>query len=53
MLIEETADGLHPSVEYDILAGPDVVSHELDLLLGILQMNSKHHKVRWNSTKLL
>lgn len=30
------ADGLHPLVDNNVLAGPDVVTHELDLLLAVL-----------------
>jgi hypothetical protein len=36
VLLDEAADGLHPPVQHDVLAGPDIVRHELDLLRGLL-----------------
>ena len=37
MLANEAADGLHPFVDRHVLPRPNVVSHELDLLLALLQ----------------
>lgn len=38
MLLHKAADGLHPLVDEDIIPGPYVVGHKLDLLLGPLQL---------------
>lgn len=40
MLLHETTDGLHPFVDHDVLARPNVVRHELDLLL-----QTSHRKI--------
>jgi hypothetical protein len=37
MLANEAADGLHPFVDSYVLPRPNIVSHELDLLLVLLK----------------
>jgi hypothetical protein len=32
MVTNQATDGLHPCVEHNVLTGPNIVSHELDLL---------------------
>jgi hypothetical protein len=46
MLLHEVADGLHPFVQRDVLAAPNVVGHELDLppLLGVQREFHAHSK---------
>jgi hypothetical protein len=48
MLLHEVADGLHPFVQHDVLAAPNVVGHELDLLplLGVHREFQSKHAVR-------
>jgi hypothetical protein len=37
VLANEAADGLHPFVDRHVLPRPNIVSHELDLLLAVLK----------------
>lgn len=39
----EVTDGLHPPVDGNVLAGPDVVGHELYLLLAVLNYKKRRY----------